>query len=105
MNNKTVSIWKRYSFCGGMSIYGTSCTIDEDTQDVTCSCSKGTLKGYDWTIIYALMLKVDQGKVHLIDRMNKDKKLSEDEVWQQLSFEFNAEMSSSQRKTSRMESS
>jgi len=75
-----------------MPIYGTLCTVDEDTQDVTCSCSEATLKDYDWTLIYALMIKVDQGKVHVIDRMNKDKKLSQDEVWQQLSFEFNEEM-------------
>ena len=93
MSSKQLSIWKRYQFCGGIGIYGTICTIDEDTQVVSCSCSKATLKGYDWTIIYYLIQKVNNTKVHLVDRYTKDKRnRSQDQVWQDLSMEFNREM-------------
>ena len=92
VNLKAKSIWKRYAFCGGMQIYGTLCSIDEVTQVVSCTCSNTLTKGYDWTLIYYLMMKVDYGKVHLIDRTNKDKKLSQEQVWHVLALEFNSEM-------------
>ena len=93
MTSKQLSIWKRYQFCGGMEIYGTNCSVDEETEVVSCSCSKATLKGYDWTIIYYFILKVNRTKVHLVDRYTKDKRnRSQEQVWQDLSMEFNMEM-------------
>ncbi len=92
LNLKAKSIWKRYAFCDGMQIYGTLCSIDEETQVVSCTCSNTITKGYDWTLIYYLMMKVDYGKVHLIDRTNRDKKLSQEQVWHVLALEFNSDM-------------
>jgi hypothetical protein len=92
MNQKKLSMWKRYPFCGGKEIFGTTCTIEEETQVVSCTCSKATIKGYDWTIIFYLMKKVNNGKIHLVDRAFKDKTRSQEQVWQDLSIEFNLEM-------------
>ena len=44
---KADSAWKRHQFCGGASVFGTQCYIDEITQVVHCSCGK-ELKGLDW---------------------------------------------------------
>ena len=47
------SIWKRYQFCGGASVFGTECYIDELTDVAHCTCKKeDNLKGFDWTIIF-----------------------------------------------------
>jgi hypothetical protein len=93
MISKVKSIYKRYQFCGGKEVYGTECSIDGETLEVSCICSHATLKGYDWTIIYYFIKKVDQGKVHLLGRYTKDKKnRSLEQVWHELSLEFNREM-------------
>ena len=92
MTSETPSMWKRYQFCGGY-IYGTQCSIDEETQIVTCTCSKNTLKGYDWTIVYYFLQMVSNDKVHLVDRYTKDKNnRSQDQVWVDLAARFNKDM-------------
>ena len=46
VNLKAKSIWKRYAFCGGMQIYGTLCSIDEETQVVSWPLNgEGPLNG------------------------------------------------------------
>ena len=69
---KADSAWKRHQFCGGASIFGTQCYIDEITQVVHCSCGK-ELKGLDWIIIFYLYKMVNNEKIHLVDRYFKDK--------------------------------
>jgi len=93
MTLKVKSIYKRYQFCGGKEIYGTECSMDEETLEISCTCSSSTLRGFDWTIIYYFLKKVDQGKIHLVTRFTKDKRnRSQDAVWNELSMEFNREM-------------
>jgi len=38
------------------------------------------------------MKKVNNGKIHLVDRAFKDKTRCQEQVWQDLSIEFNLEM-------------
>ena len=71
MTSKVKSVYKRYQFCGGKEVYGTECSMDEETLELSCTCSNATLKGYDWTIIYYFLKKVDQGKIHLIYERQK----------------------------------
>jgi len=107
MNQKpAISIYKLNPYCGGPTIYGTKCSKDEITNEVFCTCSKATVKGYDWTIIYYLIQKVNQTKVHLVDRYTTDtKKRSQERVWEDLSNEFNREMILSGMKTLRQANS
>ena len=93
MTSKVKSICKRYQFCGGKEVYGTECSMDKDTLEISCTCSNSTLRGYDWTIIYYFLKKVDQGKNDLVGRYTKDKRnRSLETVWNELSMEFNREM-------------
>ena len=89
---KADSAWKRHQFCGGASVFGTQCYIDEITQVVHCSCGK-ELKGLDWTIIFYLYKMVNNEKIHLVDRYFKDKNnRSQEHVWQDLATRFNSGM-------------
>ena len=45
MTLKVKSIYKRYQFCGGKEVYGTECSMDKDTLEISCTCSNSTLRG------------------------------------------------------------
>ena len=93
MKMKATSTWKRHQFCGGASVFGTQCYIDEITEFVHCSCNKQDLKGLDWTIVFYLFKIVSNEKTHLVDRYNIDKNnRSQEQVWQDLANRFNIHM-------------
>ena len=92
MKMKNNSTWKRHQFCGGPSVFGTQCYIDESTEFVHCSCGK-ELKGFDWTIIFYLFKMVHTEKIHLVDRYSKPKNnRTQDQVWQDFANRFNTDM-------------
>ena len=67
---KNTSIWKRYQFCGGASVFGTECYIDELTDVVHCTCKKeDNLKGFDWTIIFYFFQMVYSEKIFYFFQM------------------------------------
>jgi hypothetical protein len=92
--SKPTTIWKRYQYCGGPSVFGTQCFIEEEEQVVHCSCGREqNLKGFDWTIIFYFFQMAYTEKIHLVDRYNKDKRnRTQEQAWQDMSIKFNREM-------------
>ena len=91
---KNTSIWKRYQFCGGASVFGTECYIDELTDVAHCTCKKeDNLKGFDWTIIFYFFQMVYSEKIHLVDRSTRDKtNRTVEQVWTDFSNRFSIAM-------------